>query len=241
MKSALYLTGRQVSDYKGYLAQDGVSQPFDRLVLHSIDWQLSGGASTDNQYSMNKWGKYHKNSQPGSSRVTFTLTDMYSVNGGTRKTYQTHDWEYRNFRHINDVVDGSVVFNPPLVFEDAIVGFTANQNMVHMTGDNSNGNSISYIWFNATATSSENTPSGSLSVPAVVEAGTKPTIGWTVNLSSGGTLTNPPIIGGPGYTAEGDGNNGHGNNADGVDGSNPGSWQERGITDPSGDVDDEIR
>ena len=65
-------------------------------------------------------------------------------------------------------------------------------------------------------------PVGVLSAsPTIVQTGTKPTLNWSIQYP----------------------NNGHGNNLDGVDSSNPGQGHggPNGEVDPSAGVDDEIR
>lgn len=256
MSSAIYLTGTQVSDYKGYLAADGVSENFERLEVTAIEWQLSAGASTDNQWGSKTKnnGDYHNRAQAGTSRCTITLSDMYSVNGGTRRTYQTHDFSLTNVRSENDKNSGFITFDPPLVFEDCILGYTVNQNMVHMTGDNSNGDSISYIIIHGTATGAA-VPTGKIDVDALTNAGDYPPINWEITRVAEPIET--PVIAGSSVGESESGspssdtvepvkpktNNGHGNNIDGVDVSNPGKsaekWELRGIIDESGEVDDE--
>lgn len=256
MSSAIYLTGTQVSDYKGYLAADGVSENFERLEVTAIEWQLSAGASTDNQWGSKTKnnGDYHNRAQAGTSRCTITLSDMYSVNGGTRRTYQTHDFSLTNVRSENDKNSGFITFDPPLVFEDSILSYTVNQNMVHMTGDNSNGDSISYIIIHGTATGAA-VPTGKIDVDALTNAGDYPPINWEITRVAEPIET--PVIAGSSAGESESGspssdtvepvkpktNNGHGNNIDGVDVSNPGKsaekWELRGIIDESGEVDDE--
>lgn len=255
MKSPLYLTGREVSDYKGYLAADGESENFERLEISEIEWQLSAGASTDNQWGhkTKASGDYHNKAQSGTSSCSFTISDMYSVSGGTRRTYQTNNFSLTNVRSENDFNRGSIVFDPPLVFEDAAVGFTINQNLVHMTEDNSHGDSISYIYIHGVATG-PTVPTGDITVEAMTNAGEYPNIDWKITRVAE-LIQTPAIAGGPGQDSGSDSsadavetestktNNGHGNNIDGVDVSNPGKsaekWELRGIIDESGEVDDE--
>ncbi len=132
----------------------------------------------------------------------------------------------------------SHTFSSPIIIEDSDIdaGFNYNTNMV-------GGND--YITIYGSALTSPPVPIGTLIAPSYVRDGGKPTLQWFITKSLSNDVFEVSI---PNETqiessnsGSGQSNNGHGNNDDGIDVSNPGKsaakWSLRGYydTDYNGD------
>ncbi len=126
----------------------------------------------------------------------------------------------------------SHTFSTPIIIEDSDInaGFNYNTNMI-------GGND--YITIYGSALVSPPVPIGTLIAPSYVRDGGKPTLQWFITKSLSNDVFQVSI---PNETeiessnsGSGQSNNGHGNNVDGIDSSNPGKsaavWARRGYYD----------
>ncbi len=194
----------------------------------------------------------------------------YSSLSASAKSSTILNQDQLNASTIYDTKSGGTTISSPITFnnENVIINVTQSTNMVDDSG--------TFIAIQAVALKQPPLPSGEIQVADLVREGATPNIMWVVrregsmgvapSLPSGVTNWSPTVT--PGETPpcteekppeEGGGqvtdtpncgenktNNGHGNNADGVDVSNPGKsaekWNDKwGIIDQSGNYDDESK
>lgn len=195
-----------------------------RYVIVGYTYRLNAGTPNGGKVTGNGELRYKvgERAYPGETRFSV------SVNGKTIVS-QSHRC------NMISQTSGTVTYklDAPLVITDQMVNvsFDYESNMIG-TGD--------YITFHGYSLLAPPVPSGSLVAPSYVRSGGFPTLEWNINRSYEDkivdiVITEPEVEQESSNSGHVKSNNGHGNNADGIDVSNPGKaaakWSQRGYND----------
>lgn len=220
--------------------------------LSGVEWQLGSGDPGNGWNGGN--GNFNKvdNSWPtGSASLSVTVNGKSVLSGASLST-----------TNIGTSAGSSITFDEPVIISDDTV------DIVITYKTDMPGQSATFVSIKGTCLKDPPIPTGDLEVSPIVREGATPQVYWAIS-REGVYGTTPAIsVDGPavgahleskfvgsesGSTESSDApnaaknhtNNGHGNNLDGVDVSNPGKsaekWAARGIIDESGAFDDEAK
>lgn len=156
-----------------------------------------------------------------------------SVNGTKSGGQTIVDNAVLNAQLITDMMIGAETFGSPVEFKEQSISVSF-EHTSNMPGDSGN-----YVVFYGSCVKDPPIPTGSMTAPELVELESLPNISYTIE-REGVSSSNPDFV--PGVweqevtvAAPNTTNNGHGNNDDSIDVSNPGKaaekWQAEGILD----------
>lgn len=229
MEQAGSVTGKEISE----LVKLGT---FWEYQITGITWQLSAGVPDGGSIA----------GSSGNFKHSFVGAASLSVAKGGDSLLRNAELTAVN---VNDASSGSITFATPWVYKSESVSISIDQ-LTNMIGD-----SGTYVAISGVSVKEPPVPSGDLQVSNVVREGASPTISWIIKregvygtapsistsgvswISGTGTEGGPDVIDAP-NVGRNKTNNGHGNNIDGVDVSNPGKsaqkWADnKGIIDQS--------
>ncbi|BDS08518.1 hypothetical protein NT6N_35580 [Oceaniferula spumae] len=202
-----------------------------KYIINGYEYHLYAGVPDGGKVKGNGQLSYKTgNAQfPGATSLTAKINGQTIVS----KNQTAHN--------INDST-GRIIHNfssPIILTEQSITpSFTLSTNMIG-AGD--------YITIIGSALEAPPTPIGTLIAPHYVRDGGRPTLQWFITKSLEGAGTTEEVVIPPetenesSNSGEGKSNNGHGNNVDGIDSSNPGKsaakWAAKGYYDTDYDGD----